>query len=239
MKWTEEYRINSHDTDYNKIVSASGILRFMQDAANCQMENQKPSYIDLFTQGLAFVITRLNLSIYAPLRQHEIIQASSWACESKGVSFNRCYSISRGGVIVAEASSVWALIRMEDKRPIRVSDFNHNYDSYNMLELDMPARLKIPSDLNMSLVGVHTVKYMDVDLNKHINNTHYPDILCGYIPEMENNRVISLIMNFVSEAPLGEEIKIYCGVSDGIYYFRTMRQNGCTNIEAQIMLEEI
>ena len=37
MKWTENYKINAHDTDLNNIVSLTGIMRYMQDSANCQM----------------------------------------------------------------------------------------------------------------------------------------------------------------------------------------------------------
>ena len=46
-------------------------------------------------------------------------------------------------------------------------------------------------------------------------------------------------ISFVSEAPLGETLKIYAGQSDGIYYIRTLRGNGSVNVEAEIMLEAI
>ena len=51
MKWSEEYRINSHDTDENRIVSASALMRYMQDTANLHMAAMKPSYDDLFDAG--------------------------------------------------------------------------------------------------------------------------------------------------------------------------------------------
>ena len=59
MRWTENYIINSHDPDMNNVVSVSGLMRYMQDAANCQMEGEKPSYNDLLQQGKAFVLSRL------------------------------------------------------------------------------------------------------------------------------------------------------------------------------------
>ncbi|MBP3378991.1 MAG: hypothetical protein J6L96_09590 [Clostridia bacterium] len=46
-------------------------------------------------------------------------------------------------------------------------------------------------------------------------------------------------ISYVSEAPLGETLKIYSGVSDGVYYVRTKRENGQVNVEAEIMLEAI
>ena len=37
--------------------------------------------------------------------------------------------------------------------------------------------------MNLSLVGEHTVEYSDVDVNRHLNNTKYPDMLCGFLPD--------------------------------------------------------
>ena len=52
MKWTEEYRINVHDTDLNGIVSVSGLLRYMQDTANLQMAGQGPSWMNCSPGGI-------------------------------------------------------------------------------------------------------------------------------------------------------------------------------------------
>ena len=240
MRGTENYIVNSHDPDMNHIVSASGMMRYMQDAANCQMEGEKPSYNELLEQGKAFVLSRLRMSIYHPLYNHDKIETQSWACESSGASFNRCYCVKKDGVIVAEATSVWALLDVANHRLCRVSDFENGYSMDDMLQLDMPARFRIPQEINLSLVGERCVEYQDVDMNRHINNTRYPDILCGYLPTMEGMRVIKLEINYISEAPLGEALKIYMGsAGDGTYYFRTVRSSGKTNVEAEIMLEEI
>ena len=126
MKWTEDYRINVHDTDLNGIVSVSGILRYMQDTANLQMRGQGPSYDELFSRGYSFVLSRMGISIYAPLRAHEQITSQSWAVASRGVTFNRCYQICRGNDIVAEAVSAWALLDVKEHRLCRVGEIPLN-----------------------------------------------------------------------------------------------------------------
>ena len=240
MKWTGEYRVNANDTDFNNIVSASNLLKYMQDAANSSMEDDGLSYNELFKRGFSFILSRIRLSSYAPLYSHDKLEVQSWACESRGVQFNRCYRILRDGAIVAEAVSVWAMVGINDRKLHRVSEMELPYRIDDMLELDMPARFKIPEDVEMRLMGERTVEYADIDLNGHMNNTRYPDILCGYIgSSMQNQRVISMSISFVSEAPLGESIKIYAGQSDGIYYIRTIRKNGSVNVEAEIMLEQM
>ncbi len=239
MKWTGEYIVNANDVDMNFVVTVSNICRYMQDAANCQMEADGPSYKELFDRGLAFVLSRMNLSIYAPLHSHDKIETQSWACESKGVTFNRCYRILRDGVIIAEAVSMWALAGVHDKKLHRVNEFDLPYGEDAMLELDMPARIKIPEEVEFRLVGEHTVMYGDTDMNGHMNNTKYPDMICGFIGDMQGQRVISMALNFVTEAPLGETLKVYHGIVDGVHYIRTVRGDGKTNIEAEIITEAL
>ena len=222
MKWSGEYTVNANDVDFNNIVSVSNMLRYMQDAANYEMEEDGLSYNELFSRGLSFVLSRIRMSFYSPIYAHEKIEVQSWACESRGVQFNRCYRIIKNGVIAAEAVSVWALVGVNDRHLHRVNEFDLPYRKDEMLELDMPARFKIPDDVDMRLVSERVVEYADVDMNGHMNNTHYPDVLCSHLSEnMRGQRVISMGISFLSEAPLGESVKIYSGMQ--------RRQSLCEN----------
>ena len=165
MKWSGEYTVNANDVDFNNIVSVSNMLRYMQDAANYEMEEDGLSYNELFSRGLSFVLSRIRMSFYSPIYAHEKIEVQSWACESRGVQFNRCYRIIRNGVIAAEAVSVWALVGVNDRHLHRVNEFDLPYRKDEMLELDMPARFKIPDDVDMRLVSERVVEYADVDMN--------------------------------------------------------------------------
>lgn len=240
MKWSGEYKVNANDVDFNNIVSVTNMLRYMQDAANCAMEEDGPSYMNLFEMGYSFILSRIRMSFYEPLYAHDILSVESWACESKGVQFNRCYRILKNGNIAAEAVSVWALCGVKDRKLHRVTEIPLNYRMDDMLELDLPARFKIPEDADLRLVGERTVEYADIDINGHMNNTKYPDMMCGYLHDgMCGQRVISMGISFAAEAPLGENVKIYSGESDGIFYIRTVLENGNVNAEAEIITEHI
>lgn len=238
MKWTEKYRLGAAETDINNIASPSAILRYMQDSSNSHMMAMKPSYEELFNKGLSFVLSRITISMYSTISAHEEFEGETWAAPSKGVTFNRCYRLTKNGNIVAEASSAWALLNVPERKLCRVTDVELNYGEDAPLELDMPTRFRIPSDVQLTLVGERLVEYADCDLNGHMNNTRYPDILCSYIAPMKGVRASKMSISFVSEAPLGENLKIYCGVLDDVYYLRTIREDGKVNVEAEIYLEE-
>lgn len=239
MKWIEHYKLGAAETDINNIASVSAVLRYMQDSSNSQMMAMKPSYEELFEKGLSFVLSRITISLYSTICAHEHFDGETWASPSKGATFNRCYRITKEGSIVAEAVSAWALLNVNERRLCRVTDVELGYGEEPLLELDMPSRFRIPSEAQLTLVGERLVEYADCDLNGHMNNTHYPDILCSYIGPMKGRRASKMSISFVSEAPLGESIKIYSGVLDDVYYIRTVREDGKVNVEAEIYLEEI
>lgn len=239
MKWIEPYRVNSHFTDACGVVRASSLLKYMQETANLQMLTLGPSNYQLRDMGYAFVISRLSMSFYKPVYAHENIVVQSWSCESRGTTYNRCYRILRDDMIIAEAASVWALLRIADRRIMRVGEIGFNFEPDPALELDTPHRIKIPDGATLKLVGERSVVYSDLDMNNHINNTNYPDILCDFLPDMSGKRVISMCLSFVSEAVLGDTLKVYCAEYDGVYYMRTLKSSGTVNVEAEIMLESI
>lgn len=161
MKWTEKYRLGAAETDINSIASPSAILRYMQDSSNSQMLALKPTYEELIEQGLSFVLSKITISMYGTLKAHDSFEGETWACPSKGVTFNRCYRLTKGGNIIAEASSVWALLNTKEKKLCRVTDVELNYGEDDPLELDAPTRFRIPGDAPLTLVGERQVEYAE------------------------------------------------------------------------------
>lgn len=238
MKHSEIYRININDVDCGETAGLSAVMRFFQDCAECAIEEKRPSTHELAAQNKAFVLAGINISIYKPLYCHDDIAVYTWATESGGASFERCFQMKRSGSLVAEATSVWALLDRNTKKLVRVADFDNNYDEDEPIDLDAPKHLRIPKELNMRLVGEYTVAYKDIDRNMHMNNTVYGNLLCGFIPDFIGSRVIKCEISYKSEAPLDENIKVYLAEKDGVYYFRTVCR-GKTNVEAEIITERM
>lgn len=239
MKTFEKFRVDLHHCDASGSLKASALLKFMQECSTLQLENSKISQKSLLSQGKSYLLTRLNMSVYRTVCAYEEIEISTWPCESHGFSFNRCYQARVDGNIVAEATTVWGIIDFEKGRLCRVSDFECEIECDLPLELDSPARICIPKELELALVGERTVVYSDLDSNGHINNTNYPDMLCDFIPQMNNKRILMLGISYLSEALGGDVLKVYMTQSDGQYYIRTVKSDGSTNCEAIIMTESV
>ena len=107
-----------------------------------------------------------------------------------------------------------------------------------MLELDLPARFKVPAGVDLGLIGEYSVNYSQTDVNMHMNNANYLDVFCDYLPNNKNDRVVTATINYQAEAPIGDTVKIYRGEDDGAYYFRTVRSDGSVNAESLIITDK-
>ncbi len=240
MKYQENYNVKFHDTDVNEVIGVSQLLKLMQETSMRHMRARKPSYEELFNDKKAFVLSSIRLEIYNQIYAYEDIVAKTWACPSRGFSFLRSYSIEKNGEIMAEANTAWALISTEAKRLYKVTDVDlSNYDTEEALTLENPLRIRIPTEAKLSLAGEYTVRYTDTDLNGHMNNTNYPDMLINCMANPDKMRVKSIAISFISEIKRGDSVKIYTVKIDGKHYFRSVKEDGSTNIEAEIITESL
>ncbi len=228
-------QVDIHDVDYNGIAKTSSIMKFMQTAAQSQLTENGMSYNQLKARSRAFVISRFNLEIMRALPAYTPITAISYPIESRGYSFLRCYELETDGIPVARAVSAWALLDTETKALVRVNDFDLGLPILPSLSLTLP-HIKLPSEI--SDIGSYGVHYGDVDQNMHMNNTKYPDMYSNFIP-LPGRMIRRLAVNYISEAALGEKLKVQRASRANIFYFRTLRQDGRINSEAEIEICDI
>ena len=234
MKFKQNYEVYAHDADSKGIMRNGAYLKYMQETANQQLRLEKPSYYELFDMGLAFILSRIHIKMYKPLKRYDDFESLSWCCESKGVVFQRCYEIKKDGVLYAQANSAWALIGVEDGSIKKVSDCDMSkYSTDEPIDTLQSLRFRIPKDTTLTLVGKKRVMYSEVDVNMHLNNRFYPDLICDFIDNIENLFVTEINISFISEAPYRFEIEVYRSEPDenGLIYFRTKVEDK-TNIEA-------
>lgn len=240
MKFTQHYTIKWHDTDVNRRVRPSQILMYMQETANIHL---KANELDLDRlrdeRGLAFLLSRISIRVYAQLYAHEEIDVQTWICDGQGLGFVRCFRIFRNEEIVAEAVSVWALMDLESRKLLRNDQFSYPFAGDAQLSLDIPVRFRVPAISDMEIAGERKIVYSDVDYNGHMNNTKYPDMLCDFTPGMMGRQVVGVVLSYLHEAAFGKTLTVYRKDLGEEHLFRTVDESGNTCLEAKLYTEPI
>ena len=235
MEYRMKTEVDVHDVDYNGVAKTSSIMKYIQTAAQCQLTEGGMSYDNLKAQNRAFILSRVKLEVLKPLCAYTPLTAITYPCESRGYSFLRCYELECDGEVVARAISVWALIDTESRALVKVNDFNLGLPTLPPNELILRA-MKLPSTLTD--IGGYGVHYGDVDQNRHMNNTKYPDMFSNFLP-LNGKMIGSITINYSAEAQIGEKLRVQRAEENGYYYFRTIRSDGRVNSEAEIKLRDI
>lgn len=250
MKFVNKIKTNWHDTDAHRNVRASKIIEYMQEIANAQCESSDLPLEKLRDEkGLAFILGALSVNIYSPLHAYEEIEVRTWCKEAKSFIFNRYFEIFRGDEKIAEAATTWVLIDLNTKSMVRASNYEFMSGCFYYDEPVDPSILapkpRISKDAPLYEVGQRKIVYSDIDYNMHMNNTHYPDMICDFLSEMtdENTayRVCSMSLSYVKESHLGATLKVTRGdmSDDGQIEVRTLNENGEPCLDAIVKLEKI
>ena len=222
--------VDIHDVDYNGIAKTSALMRYIQSAAQTQLTENGMSYEELKAMKRGFILSRIRMEVSEPIKAYTPLTAITYPCESRGYSFLRCYELLRDGISVARAIAVWALIDTENRSLVRVNDFDLNLPTCQPNDLVL-GHIKMPSDLVD--IGGYGVHYGDVDQNRHMNNTKYPDMYSNFLPR-EGKMIKSINIHYNNEASIGEKLRI-CRIQEGNkFFFRTIRADGKINSEAEI-----
>ncbi len=238
MKFSADYRVDTHNTDLNGNASLTAIMQYIQESANLQHEAYGPTLPDLRSQGKAFILSRCALDIYLPLRAQDRVRVTTWLSEAKGYGYLRHSILNRGEEKIAAMTAFWGVIDIPTRRLLKADSVELGFGSCSdELIISSPARFRIPKELQLEKVGEHRVVYGDCDENVHLNNTKYPEIFCGLLPTMIGKRVKEFSISYQNEAVLSSAFSVFRGEADGVCYFKTLLDDGRVGAEARMVLE--
>ncbi len=236
MIFKKDITVDVHDVDHNGVARASSLMRYIQTAAQDQLTANGMSYDELREMGVGFILSRIKMEFTETVRSYDRLKAITYPCDSRAYSFLRCYALERDGVTIGRAVSIWALVNVETRALVKVNDFNFPIPTDEPHELTL-TRFYMPSELTE--VGTYTVNYGDLDQNRHMNNTRYPDMYSNFLP-LDGKRIRTISINYVNEAPRGARLHVLmASTEEGLYYIRTVREDGKVNTEAEIELCDV
>lgn len=147
---------------------------------------------------------RLKCRLYHKIEAGRQYILSTCPRPKRGLTFFRDYYLSdEQGEPVAAGMSHWCIINFKTRRLEKTDiDFDGEYIDHPAFEEGIE-KIKAAEPV---LAGRHTVTEEDLDINKHVNNCRYADIM----NEVQGrNDYEAFIMNFSKEATLGDEILLY------------------------------
>lgn len=211
----QQFKVASYHMDMKGLLSVHSIAALLQETAGNHAHKYGFGYHQMIEDGHIWVLTRLKLEINNLPEWNEELTIYTWIVNREKFFSRRDFRIeNQKGEILINAASGWMLLDLNTKRPKLVEDLKMSIPILDQLfaidtEFEKIETIDEP-ELNRQK---YTVRYSDLDINKHINNAQYIRILLDALPfETINTKLIkSFEINYLSEATIGDEFKIITG----------------------------
>ena len=217
MSIKKEYLITSADVMPNSTVKPSALFKYYQQIAGQHTDSMGLTLEKMLENKCVFVIIRMKNVFYSEIKDYDTIEIETASRSIKGAVFTRDYKVKSGDKLVAEASTQWALINIETRRLCRPSIYADYFpEPEELCSFSDPKKIVFETEPENEYN--YKVVFSDIDENYHMNNTRYSDICLDAIGGTDEE-ISEILIDFVAEARLGEELSVKWQKCEGAYMF--------------------
>lgn len=208
--YQKKYLIGSNDVDQFLELKLSSFFKMMQDVATEHAEVFNIGKANTIDKGLFWVITRIEVEILKAPKYLQEVTLKTYPGDDLRFIFPRYFCLEDiDGHVLIKASSTWMVLNKETHN-ICLNPFNgfKAPTEHHEGELELPQKVK---SYDSTLVEVRKVRYADIDLNGHLNNTKYID----YILDVHDSnfykakRISHFLINYEKELKDNDMVSIY------------------------------
>ncbi len=207
----EEFSIRTNDADFNNRVKVNSIFVFLQDIAAAHADKLHLGYNNLLEKNLGWVLSWVRVEIEKYPKYAETIKIKTWPKRKYKLFYLRDFLISNDkNDVIIKATTAWLPVNIQTKRIVDLQSINLKIP-YEIEENALAVYPeKIIPDNEGKIIESKVFKYSDLDLNQHVNNTKYVEmILDCFSKDFHSSHIIkNITVSFQAESFLGDEIEI-------------------------------
>ena len=143
-----------------------------------------------------------------------------------GVQFYRDYEFWAGEELLIRVMQTSVSVDPAEHKILRPKVFL-SYGVFHDEKVPREEKVDKIAPQELPQLGTREIRYSDVDYNHHLNNTIYGDITMDFLPETLREHSFSYEqIDYVSEALLGETLRICGGEFEGGYLVQGYHERG-------------
>ena len=209
-----KFHIESYVCDFTEKATLTVMSSFMLDAASIHAQERGFGYEHILRDNVVWVLSRLSIQMEEYPGHNQDLTVETWIETVSRFFTQRCFCfINQSGKIIGYARTIWAALDMQTRRPIDIQAWRPDMLQYVETEKHCPIEKmgKIPPvegvDSNMG----YTVRYSDIDINKHMNSVKYIEHAINIfdLNIFKEKFIHKFEIVFLAEGMFGDKLKLY------------------------------
>lgn len=205
------FKVTSADTDMFARLRLSAAVNFLIQSAINSADSLGFGYGGIRQQNLFWVLSRMTLELYRPLKWYEKAEVETWPKNIERILYLRDFVLrDEKREITGRATSGWLAVDLETKKLGKIDGIHTEYFAHlknRHAIAEPPAKLFPVNDGESTEIQSG---YFDIDLNGHVTTTRYVDWMMETFPLEfhRNNYPVKLSLNMMKETMPGEKVRL-------------------------------
>lgn len=215
-KTWESLRVPCYMTDSHALLRPVAFLDLAQNIAVQGADSLHFGDDELSSRNCAWVLARQSVRFERPVRHKAQVRIATWHKGAQGLFFLRDYLLlDADGVPSVRSTSSWVVMDLTERRLVRFDALSDVVDatpqSTDHAIEEPAAKVGLPRESELTLIGTHRVLWSDVDYNRHANNVRYTVWALDALPEelVYEKQLKELTINFNREVRPGETVELW------------------------------
>ena len=206
-----DYNIHYYEVDIKKKAYITTIINYLGDMAMYQSEILGVGIDYLKENNMAWMLYKWDITMdsYPLLNETIKVQTSAYSFK-KFYGYRKHEIIDAKGNKIGHANSVWFLINMNRRRPMKIMEGMYEVygiDENNNTDIEIE---NIPPISEVHIEKSFEVRYSDIDTNMHVNNVKYVAWALETVPKdvVLNYELKNIKATYEKETTYGETITV-------------------------------
>lgn len=210
LSMTKDIQVRYSEMDYNLVLKPSALLQYLQDIASESAESLGFGYSFITKNNLAWFLLKYHIEFSKyPENIYNLTLRTQPRGYNKLFAF-RDFEFFNGDESLGKVASTWAMVDLDTKNLASASEYlssNPNMLTFEKKDTDLKYG-KIPALQKIDIEKEFEIRFDDIDVNRHANNTNY--LVWAFEPldyDFRSNNVLkTLDIAFKKEIKYGQKV---------------------------------
>ena len=210
--YSQTFTVGFFEVDAKLRMAPVAYWRILQSAAATHATLLAVSTEALRLAGQTWMLSKMRLDIVHQARMGDLLTIETWpATRSKAARAHRDFVLKNAaGEICATASSLWVIVNLETRRPLRIPQsilaLGHD-PGYSIPQL---TDATLPAPTNPEWEESYRALWSDADQNEHVNNAAMLRWAVDVLPLafLETHELIHAELHYRAEVRIGDNVRV-------------------------------